>query len=359
VSPDLKNKQKRGRPPKKRKIGELEVDDDELGYDDSEGYSLRRSTVLNSSSKRVRPAWSVEENRTLLRILEQGIMDPQAIFEEMNKDPNNRKTADHIRNRRSTLNTRALARAVELLDVLRDEIAKQEAGIDEDAVYEGIGDGDIPPPIATTYGVGGIPPPIAASLSAGGAGVGGVGGATGRGKRAGRPTKKGGSYAMRDEDLYGEALPREPKARRLSVRTTPAGPSAASFAALRTQVARLEIDSNYIRRALDRIQRQNSKILSKLGIEDEPELEDVGLGGGGGAALQHQHHHHQDVNMAGSSSAITPGGVDDVGGGGGAGGGDDRQQHEQQHDGGEGEGEDAGDAVEEITDDEADKTTNA
>jgi hypothetical protein len=241
-------------------------------YDDSEGYSLRKSTLLNSASKRVRPAWSIDENRLLLRIFEAGIMDPQAVFEEMNKDPNNRKSADHIRNKRSTLNTRALARAVELVEVLRDDIAKQEAGIDDDAVM--MDDGDIPPPIATTLGASGnIPPPIATTH---------IGTGTRGGRRPGRP-KKGNA---RDEDAYGDT--REPK-RRLNVRTTPAGSvPGAAVAALRAQITRVETDTLYVKRALERIMRQNSKIIAKLGIEDEPEIEEFnGMSSASAMAMGH------------------------------------------------------------------------
>ena len=79
------SKTKRGRPPKKRqKLGDDDDDGDDVYYDEStDTYSTRRAQAGRGrpdDGKRARTTWSLEENRILLRMLEQGITDTQTVW---------------------------------------------------------------------------------------------------------------------------------------------------------------------------------------------------------------------------------------------------------------------------------------
>lgn len=119
-TPSSDSKKRRGRPKKLYKRDEYD-DGDDLIYDDG-----RVPYSTPSDSKRGRTTWSLAENKQLLDILQRGITEAQAIFDEMAKYFGSRKSFEHIKNKRSNLLQKATSRNASMIDILKEDISKME-----------------------------------------------------------------------------------------------------------------------------------------------------------------------------------------------------------------------------------------
>lgn len=119
-TPSSDSRKRRGRPKKMYKKDEYDEGED-LIYDDG-----RVSYSTPSDNKRGRTTWSLSENKQLLDILQRGVTETQAIFDDMAKYYGSRKSFEHIKNKRSNLLQKATSRNTTMIEILKEDITKME-----------------------------------------------------------------------------------------------------------------------------------------------------------------------------------------------------------------------------------------